>query len=927
MGNVANQSELAFDGPLSLGVGVAVFVGLSLFFFTMLWRERRVTGAGTALTFFSLRMVALAAIVWMLLAASSVTVDRQELTRSVVAAVDVSPSMQTRDPVKSLDRGRWHLAGDDTQSRSIAACDRAVVSAVFVRRQLASLLDSAAARRPGKVTYETLRRCSTALDRIEEHCAALALPEVGNVDIEQVQDRIAAAKDLVRPAVKGWNGTLDLAQLDRLIEAEPIVAGIEHQLRRAAAELARDADLPAAVVDTDTRVNRVVAVLDRLQSEAAADQAKLQRVLFDVRATPVGEDASLLDEVATAARQNSGGSEDSPISTDLGAAVRDLSPEAADKIAAVVMFTDAAHNETTVGDPWEVAESAGIPIHVVPIGSTERVRDIVLYSLVAPPVVMEGDEVVIEAHLRAHGCSGETVLVELHRDGEAVDYQHIELHADPTSRRVTFATKASKSGSIEFDVSVGGVAEEQTETNNHQKVSVEVTRRNIRVLLVDGVARWEFKYLRELFRRDDTIDCDELVFAPRVLGTGFREGDPQLPTSVEGWAEYDVAILGDIPPRYFPESALSSLEEFISKRDGTIVVIAGDRYMPAAYEESPLVDLIPTQRQPLGAEPEDGYRLVLTSSGRRHRALTIADGEMDTAQIWEFVSRSVPIYALSEYSRPKPAAHTLIRAVSTSDPRSQGAESTKAFLCWHPVGGGRVVYLSSPDSWRLRFRRGDGPHHRFWGQILRWSLARELSVGSELLQIRTERSHYDANEPVDVAVTLRSPTGDSIVGGAVAIMAESEDGSGDRQINLVADEDIPGRYSARFASLDVGSYTLTPVGSSVEELRESLAGRIPTADVTIRPPQHAELVATQCRLDIARRIAEASGGQVIPPTAVAEILALNEILIPSESSESRKPLWPQWKYFWAVFFCLTMEWGIRKWRGVAIGIRRRLFAV
>ncbi len=934
MDTAIRQSELTFEGPLSLTVSVVLSIGLLLLFLLLLWRETRVTRGGTALLFLFLRTVAMIAVVWMLLAATSVTFDREDSTPSVLLAVDVSPSMLTRDPTESVDGLRWDLASDDSTS-SVAACDRAVVAAVFVRHQLSNLVNSASSYRPPAEAHETLCRCAGALERVEMHCeAAASLSDRGpsRAPIEEVIERLEAAGDLIQPVVKGWNGTLDVAQIDQLAEAEPILAGIEYQLRRAAAALRRDVDEEAgnhnggmrqkAGAKIDARVERVADVLDRLQGtleEEKEQPVAIRSLLFDSRAMPLGEKESLREQInaRTRVKRPSSTSREQPqIGTDLGAALRAIRDDIAQNTAAVVMFTDAAHNETTERDPWEIAESADVPIHVVPIGSTERLRDLVLYSLVAPPVVMEGDDVVIEAHIRAHGCVGESSVVELLRDGEVIDYKQVEFHADPTSRHVTFSTELAESGTVEFEVNVGGIAREQSDTNNTQKVRVNVTRRNIRVLLVDGRARWEFKYLRELFRRDDTVDCDELVFAPRVLGTGFREGTPRLPETVDEWAEYDVAILGDIPPDHLTETAQQSLEEFVSKRDGTIVIIAGDQHMPVAFPDSPLVELIPTQRHSLGPEPEDGYRLVLTPSGRRHRALTIADDQMDTAQTWEFVSRNVPVYALSEYSRPKPSADTLIEAVPTPETGTQTQESAKAFLCWHSVGGGRVVYLSSPDTWRLRFRRGDQLHHRFWGQLLRWALARELSSGSELVQIRTERSHYDQNEQIEVTVTMNDPSGDPVVDGSVTVTAENQDSDGDIAIELTADEAIPGRYEGQFESLDAGNYLLTPAGNSIASLSDGSATSVPSTEITVRPVQHAELMATQCRLDVAQRIAEVSGGQVIPPTAVAEILALSELQAPAEETRSLQPIWPQWKYFWVVFVCLNLEWGIRKWKGL-----------
>ena len=68
---------------------------------------------------------------------------------------------------------------------------------------------------------------------------------------------------------------------------------------------------------------------------------------------------------------------------------------------------------------------------------------------------------------------------------------------------------------------------------------------------------------------------------------------------------------------------------------------------------------------------------------------------------------------------------------------------------------------------------------------------------------------------------------------------------------------------------------------------------------------------------LAQQIAEASGGQVLPPTAVAEVLALTNLEpIVAEKTETI-PLWVQWKFLWIVFGCLFTEWSIRKYLGLS----------
>ncbi len=78
-----------------------------------------------------------------------------------------------------------------------------------------------------------------------------------------------------------------------------------------------------------------------------------------------------------------------------------------------------------------------------------------------------------------------------------------------------------------------------------------------------------------------------------------------------------------------------------------------------------------------------------------------------------------------------------------------------------------------------------------------------------------------------------------------------------------------------------------------------------------------ELVDTRSDRVLAQQIANITGGLVLPPTAVEEIIALTNLEpIVSERIE-QQPLWLEWRYLWIVFGCLQIEWIVRKWKGLS----------
>jgi hypothetical protein len=275
----------------------------------------------------------------------------------------------------------------------------------------------------------------------------------------------------------------------------------------------------------------------------------------------------------------------------------------------------------------------------------------------------------------------------------------------------------------------------------------------------------------------------------------------------------------------------------------------------------------------------------------------------------------LPVYSLSEYSRPKPTSHTLIRAVAAGG--TDTGDSGRAFLCWQMVGRGRVVYLSAPTTYQLRIRNGDRYHHQFWGQLIRWAIARDLATGSQTVRIRTDKSAYNAGEGVEAIVQLRKLDGSPLTGARLDARAKQNDKVA-ASVPLVEDATIPGRYTGRFDGLAVGSYAVAVTGGDVDTLLETekVAGPIETP-ISIDPTLSMEMADTRSNRPLLAQIAELTGGQVVPPTAVAEVLQTVNLSPHVTEETSRQALWDRWLCLWVVFICLAAEWTIRKMTGLA----------
>src|SRR5262249_40293099 len=68
-------------------------------------------------------------------------------------------------------------------------------------------------------------------------------------------------------------------------------------------------------------------------------------------------------------------------------------------------------------------------------------------------------------------------------------------------------------------------------------------------------------------------------------------------------------------------------------------------------------------------------------------------------------------------------------------------------------GFGRVIFVGIDSTWRWRYRVGDTYHHRFWGQLARWSAAEKLlPAGNKDIRYGPREPAYSEGQEVELAV-------------------------------------------------------------------------------------------------------------------------------------------------------------------------------
>jgi len=719
---------------------------------------------------------------------------------------------------------------------------------------------------------------------------------------------------------------------------------------------------PAEAEDDGSRLGRTVTLLlgrDGRPGLLGRLQESHKVALYEFAGRCAPTDAASLAAAAEAEALTIGPSSSGPSAgehdpaglagdaTDLAGAVAKVREDlSGGRLAGVVLLTDGRHNGGAAVEP--MAAELGLartPIFAVRVAATQPPRDAAVLDVDAPQTVMAGDRLLVRAQLKLDGLAGRTVEVSLADGSRRVDSRKLTVPRNrSTWRPRVLLTDTPALGApdgdgeslIGYRLRIAPQAGEAFIDNNTRPLTVRVTRRRTRMLLIDNRPRWEFRYLRNLFDgRDPSVRLQYVLLRPdavagappgpdRPASATRPPGESEAtapPASAEEWMKFDVIVLGDISPADLEPEQIDAMRRFVTGRGGTLVVVAGPTAMPHAWARTPLADILPVRILP-GGDPgveglTGGASLALTAEGREHPVMfQDAEPEKNDAA-WSAVP---PIYWRHPHVEARPGATVLAYAAQQGGPgrangpaaRRRAIERDYPLIVLHRAEAGRVLAVCFDATWRLRYRTGDARHHRFWGQLVRWATDRRLAGGTDHVQFGTDRTRYEPGQAVRVrarivADTLALPANTNVSaslyrGGTLRMTRRMEPQPGSR-----------GEYEASLGALDGGAYRVELDAPDVAPIlaADGAAGAFAEFAVDdVAPDEKLELSANAALLG---RLAALSGGEVLAEADAAQ--HLGDVFGPARLTTRQRReirLWDSWPLLTLIIALACTDWVLRK---------------
>jgi hypothetical protein len=572
-------------------------------------------------------------------------------------------------------------------------------------------------------------------------------------------------------------------------------------------------------------------------------------------------------------------------------------------LKAVLLLTDGDWNmgHSPLGAATQYREQ-NIPIFAVPVGRETPVPDLVLETVSAPSYGLLGEEIAVAFKVVSHlPREVKTTVTILDSFGESAKKDITIPAQGEVEDSVLWSPR--EVGNVTATVKLPVEPDEAIAENNQRSFQMAVRVEKLKVLVVDSLPRWEYRYLRNALARDPGVDLHCLLWQPDLGPGGGLDYISEFPDTKEALAPYDVVFLGDVGlgEGELTEKDAELLKGLVEQQGSGLVFVPGRRGREATLLHSALKDLFPVEldtSKPGGVGLENESQLMLTSTGKRHWLTRFDSDEEKNDELW----KQLPgFYWSASVEKSRPGSEVL--AVHGALRNQWGR---MPLLVTRPAGSGKVLFLGTDSAWRWRRGVEDKFHYRFWGQVVRWMAHQRHLSEKDGIRLSYSPESPQAGDTVFLQSTVLDQSGFPVDKGPVTGKVTSPSGRTER-LDFTQIDGGWGVFKSSFAAQEAGQYKL--------EADSEPYGRHLATELLVSRPL-IEKQGQPVNAQILGEIASLTRGASFPMADLDKIVGQIALLPEPKPVERRIRVWSDPKWGGAILLLLTVYWVGRKWAGL-----------
>jgi hypothetical protein len=604
-----------------------------------------------------------------------------------------------------------------------------------------------------------------------------------------------------------------------------------------------------------------------------------------------------------------------------------LAATAGSNLDAVILVSDGRNN--TGAEPSEIAAKyalRGIPVHTLGIGDPQPPKNAWIVGPPGPKEALREEDVLFDVTVRAEGLKDQPARVELagSRDGgefRVLTATTANLPADGESLKVRLNHAFAEAGDWTLRFQIAPLPEESQQDDNQDTRFLRVNDERIRVLYIEDLPRWEYRYVKNCLRRvDPSIQMQAVLFdaSPKFVQEHSDELPPlkALPATEKELLQYHVVLIGDVPPERLGANEeqrqrwLDMLVKFVEFGGGAGFLF-GDAAMPERYRNTPLQDLLPVVLEDpawlANNKPrrDVSFRPVLDNPLQPGEILLLQRDPSLNRKLWE---EGLPgFFVYQPVLRSKPGTTVLLR-----HPTDENRYGKRPIAVAGPHPRGNTFFIATDETWRWRDPYGEAYQDAFWRNVVRYLAQGRLQRRNDLFELTVDRTVLESGDKVRVVLRVRDDELQPATAAEQVVFLRDTKGNVERR-TLRAVPGEPGAFQQSFTMPDPGAFSFLAFQN--QNPADAVLAR---EDVLVRIPDK-ELADSSQDAAMLQRIAQASSSpdQKAKSLFLADADQLAADFAARKAVENREETRtrPAWDDYWSLLVLLALlgaEWLLRK---------------
>jgi hypothetical protein len=575
------------------------------------------------------------------------------------------------------------------------------------------------------------------------------------------------------------------------------------------------------------------------------------------------------------------------IGTDLSSFWQSLAAELEDESpAATLLISDGGDN--TGRDPVEAARRSTAPIYTVGIGDTSQVRDARIISMIGNEVAYRGKESDLTVRIGAEGMENQAAVLELFDpEGKVLASTAIKLPPDFMEKEHTFRFSIDQVGLQPIKLRLTASGEELNSDNNIRTFPLEVKESRIRVLLLITQTNYESMFFERAVQQLKDIEVHSIQMTRRGIQAGkpidfaallahtdvvVVMGTPPGKAITTNWNNFSGALASDPHPTWIWTGS--------SKEIQTIEQIIED---PLPFEWTKI------RRGFEGETIPDRFYAVLDP-----------DAEAEELALWWNLP---PIQTPGLRIQHQGDASILIQLKDVETGESEGP----LVLAWESQNKRNALSFGS-GYWRWSFvgqtlLNDDQIYRTYIFRMIRWLAT---SPQKRPLHLSAGQKLYSSGEPVQIYARVLSGENQAVTSAQVEVTVEGPEGLS----NLLLESNQYGHYSTVFQPETIGDYKVT----GLAQFNEEIIGT-DTISFTVEA-YNIEKENLSQNYQLLQNMAEASGGEYLPADSLNVLPTIIAATPRIVHMDWNRRFFLNWDLWAILIIALSLEWFIRKRRGM-----------